>query len=221
MAFLDLPPQMQERFVCSVSAAIKYQVPANIVLAVADKEAGKPGLRSRNSNGTDDVGTMQFNTGYLKDLERQYGITAHDVAQEGCYSYDLAAWRLRGHIKNDAGDIWTRAANYHSRTPQYNSRYRADLIVRADKWGKWLNERFVTFDPNSTGVQTVVAAATTEDGTDGTPNEKSIAVPQAALNIPQTSIQSEAQRPLSKRTQIRNVAAERALANMYAPGLMK
>ncbi|MCK9709888.1 transglycosylase SLT domain-containing protein [Pseudomonas syringae] len=218
MPFLDLPPQMHERFVCSVSAAIKYEVPANIVLAVADKEAGKPGLRSKNSNGTDDVGTMQFNTGYLKDLERQYGITAQDVAQEGCYSYDLAAWRLRGHLKNDTGDIWTRAANYHSRTPKYNSRYRADLIVQADKWGKWLSERFVTFDPNSPDVKTVVADATAADGT---PEKKMLAVPQAALQTPATTAQPEAQRAAIKRPQTRNLAAERALANMYAPGLIK
>lgn len=135
MPFFDLPPQMQERVVCSVTAAIKYEVPANLVLAVAEKEGGKPGQRVRNSNGTDDVGAMQFNTAYLKELERQYGITADDVAQAGCYSYDLAAWRLRGHIRKDNGDLWTRAANYHSRTPKYNAPYRADLMVKAAKWG--------------------------------------------------------------------------------------
>ena len=32
----DLPPLEQERIMCSISAALKYQVPANIVLAVAE-----------------------------------------------------------------------------------------------------------------------------------------------------------------------------------------
>ena len=59
---------------------------------------------------------MQFNTRYLEHLERRYGITAADVAA-GCYPYDLAAWRLRKHLELDAGDAWTRAANYHSRNP--------------------------------------------------------------------------------------------------------
>ncbi|WP_407214871.1 lysozyme family protein [Enterobacter kobei] len=71
------------------------------MLAVAEKEGGSTGLenKNRNSNGTYDVGRMQFNTVYLKDLEK-YGITAEDVAQpQSCYSYDLAAWRIRGHIK--------------------------------------------------------------------------------------------------------------------------
>lgn len=38
----DLPPQIQERVVCSISAAAKYEVPANIVLAVAEKRAASP-----------------------------------------------------------------------------------------------------------------------------------------------------------------------------------
>lgn len=149
--FADLPPQMQERVVCSISAAAKFQVPANIVLAVAEKEAGKPGQWVRNSNGTYDVGAMQFNTDYLGDLAR-YGITPKDVAAAGCYAYDLAAWRLRQHIKNDKGDLWTRAANYHSRTERYNSIYRADLMLRATRWGKWLSARFVTYDVTKPGV---------------------------------------------------------------------
>lgn len=147
----DMPPQMQERVVCSISAAVKYEVPANIVLAVAEKEGGKPGQWVRNSNGTHDVGPMQFNTAYLGDLTR-YGITADDVAASGCYSYELAAWRLRMHIRNDKGDLWTKAANYHSRTPKYNTVYRADLIQKAAKWADWLEARLVTLDVTQEGA---------------------------------------------------------------------
>jgi hypothetical protein len=122
MPFLaDIPSHLQERVVCSISAAVKYEVPANLVLAVAEKEAGKPGQWVRNSNGTHDVGPMQFNTTYLRDLAR-YGITANDVAAAGCYPFDLAAWRLRMHLRNDKSDLWTKAANYHSRTPTIQRR---------------------------------------------------------------------------------------------------
>jgi hypothetical protein len=145
MPFVDLPPQMQERVLCSIAAAVRYQVPANIVLAIAEKEAGRPGQWVKNSNGTHDIGPLQFNTAYLKDLVR-YGITAKDVAGAGCYSYELASWRLRQHIRKDPGDLWTKAANYHSRTPRYNVPYRADLMIRAAKWADWLGARFVTYD---------------------------------------------------------------------------
>ncbi len=140
---MDLPPAMQERVVCSITAAIKYEIPANILLAIAEKEGGKPGQWVRNSNGTHDVGSMQFNTAYLGDLAR-HGITTDDVAQSGCYPFDLAAWRVRQHIKNDQGDIWTKASNYHSRTPKYNSTYRADLIIKAVKWADWLENYLTT-----------------------------------------------------------------------------
>ena len=140
---MDLPPDMTDRVVCSITAAIKYEIPANILLAIAEKEGGKPGQWVRNSNGTHDIGSMQFNTAYLGDLA-PHGITADDVAQPGCYPYDLAAWRIRQHIKNDKGDIWTKASNYHSRTKKYNSRYRADLITKAVKWADWLDNYLAT-----------------------------------------------------------------------------
>lgn len=148
---LHLPPPQQERVVCSILAAVKYEVPVNIVLAIAEKEAGKPGQWVKNSNGTYDVGAMQFNTHYLTDL-KSYGISAEDVAKRGCYAYDLAAWRLRGHLQHDKDDLWTRAANYHSRTPKYNRIYRADLIKKGIKWQHWLEARFLTYVVTSPGV---------------------------------------------------------------------
>jgi hypothetical protein len=96
---------------------------------------------------------MQFNTTYLKQLS-PYGITPDAVAAKGCYPYDLAAWRLHGHISKDSGDIWTRAANYHSRTPKYNAVYRADLIEKANKWAVWIQKNLT----KNTGSLPEVAA---------------------------------------------------------------
>lgn len=141
----DLPTETRERVVCAVAAAVRYEIPANILLAVAELENGKPGQWVRNGNGTHDIGPMQFNTAYLRTLAR-YGIGPTDVAREGCYPYQLAAWRLRLHLRDDHGDIWTRAANYHSRTPRYNIRYRQKLIPRATKWADWLAARLTTLE---------------------------------------------------------------------------
>lgn len=153
MLVAEMPPQMQEMVLCSIAAAIKYSVPANIVLAVADIEGGSPGLWVRNSNGTYDVGYMQFNTAYLDDLKR-YGIEARDVAAPGCFSFDLAAWRLGTHIREDEGDIWTKAANYHSRTYKYNSAYRLRLIEKSAKWARWLEENVALDARESDGAMT-------------------------------------------------------------------
>lgn len=94
-----------------------------------------------NTNGTYDVGPLQFNTGYLRQLSG-YGIKPADVGAAGCYPYELAAWRLRQHIKKDAGDLWTRCANYHSRTHRFNAKYRSDLIRRSMRWQEWLAARY-------------------------------------------------------------------------------
>lgn len=145
----DLPPHLHERVVCSIAAAARYDVPANLILAVAEQEGGKPGQWVRNVNGTHDVGAMQFNTAYLATDLARYGITPADVAAPGCYAYELASWRLRSHLRNDQGDLWTRAANYHSRTPAYNAAYRSQLMQRAAKWAVWLGARFPTFDVTS------------------------------------------------------------------------
>lgn len=150
----DIPPAIHEKVVCSIGAAAKYGVPANIILAVAQREGGRPGQWVRNNNATYDIGSMQFNTAYIRTLAR-YGIGTGDVARPGCYSYDLAAWRLRGHIKNDRGDIWTRVANYHSRTPVHNAPYRAAIMVNARQWGSWLAARFHTYDTLTVTPQTI------------------------------------------------------------------
>jgi hypothetical protein len=140
VAMHDVPTshQQQEMIVCSITAAEKYAIPANILLTIAEKENGKPSVWVKNTNGTHDVGAMQFNTAYLNTLGR-YGISAEDVASGGCYAYDLAAWRIHGHLTKDPGDIWTRAANYHSRTPYYNALSRTDLKVKANRWANWLD----------------------------------------------------------------------------------
>lgn len=134
---LDLPPLQQERIVCSITAAIKYQVPANILLAIAEKEGGRPGMVNINKNGTYDIGPMQLNSAYLHEL-RKYGIVPAHAAVSGCYPYELAAWRLRRHLLYDKGNLWARAANYHSRTAQYNLPYRTELIKKGHKWKHWL-----------------------------------------------------------------------------------
>lgn len=140
MSAADPPIPLSESVLCSVGAAARYNIPANLMLAVAEKEAGTPGLSVRNTNGTSDVGPMQFNTAYLSTLAR-YGITAQAVAAHGCYAYYLAAWRLRRHLQFDQGDLWTGAANYHSRTPRFNAIYRLDLITKAARWADWLECR--------------------------------------------------------------------------------
>lgn len=135
----ELPPHIEEKVICSVQASAKYSIPVNALLAVSDTEGGKPGLKVKNTNGTYDIGTMQFNTAYLKELET-YNITVDDVSTAGCYPYELAAWRIKNHLDNDTGDFWQKVANYHSKTAEYNQKYKEKLIASAAKWENWLQD---------------------------------------------------------------------------------
>lgn len=144
-----LSPLMRTRVVCSIAAAMEWKTPTDVVLAVAQTEGGKPGQWVQNRNGTYDVGPMQFNTRYLKQLKDRYGIVPNDVAGRGCYPFRLAAWRLRKHWEQDKGDRWKRWANYHSRTPSKNLKYRRRLKKRAQHWRQWLSKRFKTKAPRN------------------------------------------------------------------------
>lgn len=152
-AMRDLSEPRRERVTCSIAAALKFSVPVNVMLAVAEMEGGRPGQWVRNRNGSYDVGPLQFNTRYLEHMERRYGITAADVATAGCYSYELAAWRLRRHLERDDGDSWTRVANYHSRKPVHNVKYRRRLMRKAATWSRWLSGRFPTYEVDGSMTQ--------------------------------------------------------------------
>lgn len=142
MLVADLPPYTQDMIICSISASIAYEIPTDIMLAVAEKEGGRPHQIVENTNGTVDIGSMQFNTVYAKELESKYNIKPDDLAKSGCYPFYVASWRIKNHIVHDQGDIWQRVANYHSRTEHYNKIYREDLKKKAYKWAIWLKINF-------------------------------------------------------------------------------
>lgn len=150
----QLPLEMAQ-IQCVIAAAVHYEVPANVLLAVAEQERGRVNTWVRNANGSHDVGVMQFNTTYLNQLNR-YGIRPEHVASEGCYAFLLAAWRIKGHLVNDTGGFWTRVANFHSRTPYYNQRYAASVAARANRWATWIEARYPTrmIDPKDVTQRT-------------------------------------------------------------------
>lgn len=130
---------------CSIESAIEYDVPPSIVLALADLEGGKPNLKVKNTDGTFDHGYMQINTVFLKDLNRQYGITAEDVMKDDCVSFKIASKRVADHIKNDQGSFLQKVANYHSKTDTYNTIYQSNLLPRIMKWIAWQKENNILY----------------------------------------------------------------------------
>lgn len=176
MLFTDLPPIWQENVQCVVRVAQQKNLPANVLLAIASLENGKPGMFNRNKNGSYDLGKMQVNTIHLPQLGK-YGIRADHLLAPGCYSIELAGWMLAKHLAESDGDFWTRAANYHSKTPKYNQIYRNKLIPYANAWGDWLALQTsvkvypvapqippIPFAPLTTETETVKTVETASNG---------------------------------------------------------
>lgn len=132
---------------CVVEAARKQRVPANVLLAIASVEGGKNGQFVGNTNGSQDIGHFQINSVHFSQggqFASSPSITQQDVAWRGCYNAALAAWMVRKQLDDNTDqDYWTRVANYHSRTPKYNSIYRKKLVPLAVKWGDWLQRRYL------------------------------------------------------------------------------
>lgn len=130
---------------CVLLSAATRNVPADVLLAIGEKEAGWQGAAILNKNGSRDLGSAGINTVHLAGL-RSYGVqedtASYYLKHDGCYNYDMAAYLLRGHLDRCKGDFWTCVANYHSKTPEKNAVYRAAIIPLAGKWKQYLMKHY-------------------------------------------------------------------------------
>ena len=130
---------------CVLAAAQRQQVPANVLLAISSIEMGKNGQAVRNKNGSYDFGHFQVNSIHFgKDgLFTKMGIRSEDALWRGCYNAELAAYLLRLRLNEQTGqDFWTKAANYHSKTPAQNRRYKSKLIPLSRDWANFLASQY-------------------------------------------------------------------------------
>lgn len=131
---------VEERINCAIQASIKYNVPIDVLLAISSIENGNVDTIKRNSNNTYDYGVMQINSEYIKDLNNKFNlnITKDDFLKRDCFSFQVAAYKIKEHIKYDKGDLLTRLAMYHSKTPYYNEIYKKKIVAHSKYWSNFL-----------------------------------------------------------------------------------
>lgn len=117
---------------CILIAAQAYTVPPAILLGILEVEGGRVGLEAGpNSNGTYDLGLMQINTLWMKELASYWNVSQNTartwVRDDGCTNINVAAWILRQKI-NQTGSLNTAIAYYHSATPHRGAQYRRKVI---------------------------------------------------------------------------------------------
>lgn len=110
---------------CIHSSASAYNLNPLIILSVMKVESGgRIGIVSRNTNGTDDLGPGQFNTGtWAKLLIEKYKIPREALINDMCQAVRGMGFALRTEINNAGGDLWRGVGNYHSRTPKHHVKY--------------------------------------------------------------------------------------------------
>ncbi len=116
---------------CINHAAITYQVPAKLILAVMKNEGGRNGMANVNKNGTVDYGVMQINSSWLSKISA-YGYTAHDLQYDSCKNVHVGAWILSKSLA-DGQSAWTGIGDYHSHTKNLNLSYSATVEHNLDK----------------------------------------------------------------------------------------
>lgn len=106
---------------CIRSAADGFGIDPLPLEILREVEGGRPGLESRNTNGTRDLGVMQINSSWLRTLS-SFGIGESDVRDSVCINVYVAAWIFVQEL-NRSGDVVLAMARYHSPTPRHQARY--------------------------------------------------------------------------------------------------
>lgn len=151
-------PYDREIMHCVVEAARTYQVPRILVLAIirdessGNRNALRINRRIDKKTGqvkeTKDVGLMQINTVWHKELANKYGIAnvEHYITHDACYNIKVGTWILSNEIVEalkDGNSFWVGVGNYHSNTPSLNESYQRKIanhiqwLTRHTNWSAY------------------------------------------------------------------------------------
>ncbi len=122
---------------CMSLVASIYELPPRVLPSIQAVEGGRPGMVSRNRNGSEDLGVMQVNTVWLPALARYTGLAAAEVRRRlievPCFNIAAAGAILRTHLDESGGDLMRAVGNYHSRTPERHLQYRGKVMGAAER----------------------------------------------------------------------------------------
>ena len=121
---------------CLTMAAQTYQVPPQVLVGILHVEGGKVGQQVRNTNGTYDLGPMQINTLWTKELAKEWGVSRQTakvlIRDDACTNINVAAWIFRRNL-NETKSLSKAIAWYNSRTPSIGYRYKKKVLAAMKK----------------------------------------------------------------------------------------
>ncbi len=128
---LDIPIVGGVPFHCINEAAIEFNIPAKLIIALLSIERGKVGKIRANKNGSYDMGPMQINSSWLPELKK-HGISREDIIFNPCVNVKIGAWILGRYIASET-DLLTGIGNYNSHTKCYNQAYYQKVKISFTK----------------------------------------------------------------------------------------
>lgn len=142
---VDSPPAIEYRAglssdACAISAAARYGIGADLLLAVRSVERGMPSQRVGNTDGSYDHNEPGLNTRTLYEMSLR-GWDSYRLRVDGCYAmYAASAWMAQKFRESGGRDLslLSRAARYNSATPSHNEAYQRKLAPYIGSWGCYL-----------------------------------------------------------------------------------
>jgi len=108
---------------CFEEAGRLYGVSPQVLWAIAKAESNfDPSAVNTNTNGSRDVGLMQINSLWERELGAGW-----DFLHDPCHNVKTGAWILSRCLR-EFGNTWQGVGCYHSRTPHLNERYAGRIV---------------------------------------------------------------------------------------------
>jgi soluble lytic murein transglycosylase-like protein len=122
-----------EGWQCWSDAATRYNVPVDLLYAIAMVETGNKSavISPRNSDGSYDIGLMQINSRHLPRLSR-IGITAEDLIASPCLNLHVGAMILADMIRR-YGYTWVAIGAYNAGSIQRRAAYAKKVYAMYDR----------------------------------------------------------------------------------------
>lgn len=120
---------------CMLAVSAALHIPPRILPTLHKLEGGSPGIISKNTNGTEDIGVMQINSAWLPTMAARAHLplaeTRARLLADPCFNIAAAGLILRVYY-TQAGNAWLPAVgDYHSHTPSLHDAYLAQAESEA------------------------------------------------------------------------------------------
>lgn len=122
-----------EGWQCWADASKRYNVPVDLLYAVARVETGNKYsvVSGKNRNGTYDIGLMQINSSHLRRLSK-YGITERDLVEKPCLNLHVGAWIMAESIARH-GYNWVAIGAYNAGSMEKRRIYARKVIAMYER----------------------------------------------------------------------------------------